>query len=237
MAKILVVEDSEEFQLTIQASLGPDHEVICLSGADRIVENVLQEKPDLILMDIDLPNVSGKEACKHLQRTSRTNQIPLLFVTGFRAPKDLAEGLELGAEDYITKPFDPIELRARCEARLKKAKASMDREIWVRRSPLSMNILSRKAYCQNDATQNEDEIDLTPGEFQLLLYLAKNSGRDISRREIESELASDSKRHSKTRVIDAQIKAIRTKAPLLASCIVSIYGVGYRFVPRTANAT
>jgi len=231
MSKILVIEDSEEYQLTIRASLENDHELVFCGDAERILDRTEKTKPDLILLDIGLPKIDGRKACQVLQKSSRTSHIPILFVTALQSADDIAMGLSLGAEDYITKPFNPVELRARCAARLRKAQASLDKEIWVRVDPVTLNLLTRKAFCIHG--EAAVEVGLTPAEFQLLLYFCRNPDRNISRSEIEQQLASENRKAVNTRVIDAQVKALRKKSTVLAHCIVSIYGVGYRFVAKS----
>ncbi len=229
MAKILAVEDSAEYQLTIRASLEPYHQVIFFSDSDHVVERVQHVGPALILMDIGLPEGDGRQACRELQKSEKTKKIPILFVTGCRNPSDIAEGLSLGAEDYITKPFNPVELRARCEARLRKAVVQQENENLVKAGPITLNLLTRKAYTNGASDEFKKNISLTPSEFQLLHYLIVNADKTVTRQEILESLSLAQHVRPGSRIVDAQIKALRKKSKILTDRIRSVYGKGYQY--------
>jgi DNA-binding response OmpR family regulator len=186
---------------------------------------------------LQLPEGDGRQACRELQESEKTKKIPILFVTGCRNPSDIAEGLSLGADDYITKPFNPLELRARCEARLRKVVIQQENENFAKAGPITLNLLTRKAYTTGTTGNLKQNISLTPSEFQLLHYLIMNADKTVTRQEILESLSLTEHVTPGSRIVDAQIKALRKKSEVLTDRIKSIYGKGYQYSSNDPGVT
>lgn len=225
MAKILAVEDAYDSQVLLKGILEPEHEIVVVPSALEIVNRVIKEQPDLILMDIVLPDSDGYRACQELQSNPRTSNVPVLFVTGKRDPAEIQFGFSLGAEDYITKPFHPLELKARCDTRLRKSRQKTNLDT-LTFGPIILNIVKRSVSIKSSLEENE--IQVSPAEFQLLLFLCKKENQLLSREDIRNGAASKNSVDVDTRVVDAQISSLRRKSKFLAKAIQSVYGAGYR---------
>jgi two-component system, sensor histidine kinase and response regulator len=118
--KILIIDDSADARAVARARLGPEgHEILCAEGGGEGLQVAAQESPDLILLDVDMPNMSGFEVCRRLKSDQASRSIPVIFLTGSGGTADKVKGLNLGAVDYVSKPFDAFELRARVRAALR----------------------------------------------------------------------------------------------------------------------
>lgn len=220
--KILVVEDEEKLATLLidylqQAGFTTSH----LANGLEVVSWVREQTPDLILLDLMLPGRDGLEICKDI-RTFST--IPVIMVTARVEEIDRLLGLELGADDYICKPFSPREVVARVKAVLRRS----DGGATVQAAGL---ILDESRY---QATLQGHNLDLTAVEFKLLAYLAANPGRIFSRGQLMEHIYMDD-RIVNERTIDSHIKKLRHKisdAGAGEDLIHSVYGVGYKFEPQ-----
>lgn len=229
--KILVVDDEQSIVTLLQYNLEQSgYTVITALDGEQGLEAAVDIRPDLVVLDLMLPKMDGLEVCKQL-RQQKIN-IPILMLTAKDDEFDKVLGLELGADDYLTKPFSPREVVARIKAILRRSQlqsngseSSQDQEEGL------LKLGELKVFPERyEAFFDEQELELTPKEFELLLYLAKNKGRVLTRDQLLSavwnyDFAGDS------RIVDVHISHLRekiekdTKKPLY---IKTIRGLGYK---------
>jgi DNA-binding response OmpR family regulator len=222
MQTILVVEDERQI-----AEIAGDYltragfEVVFSGNGASALELARSRQPALIVLDLGLPRIDGIAVAKTLRRESN---VPIIMLTARVDESDRLAGLEVGADDYITKPFSPRELVARVQAVLRrsgKAPAAGDR---VRLGDLVLDVPRLKV------TRDGDAIDLTATEFQLLLTMARQPGRVFTRAQLLDAVRGD-ETESFDRAIDAHVKNIRRKIepdPRNPRYIETVYGIGYR---------
>ncbi|WP_410983457.1 winged helix-turn-helix domain-containing protein [Bacillus cereus] len=234
--RILVVDD-EEFILTlIEFNLQQaGFEVITAMDGEVAFHKATTERPDLIILDLMLPKMDGMEVCKEL-RLQRV-MTPILMLTAKDDEFDKVLGLELGADDYMTKPFSPREVVARVKAILRRTKLQEEQVPEVQ-DENSINIVDLKISPEfYEAYFQGEKLELTPKEFELLVYLAKNKGRVLTRDQLLSavwnyDFAGD------TRIVDVHISHLRdkieknTKKP---AYIKTIRGLGYKLEEPKGN--
>jgi DNA-binding response OmpR family regulator len=224
--KILIIEDNSDTLLFLKNILEKNYEVISAENAILGIEYARNKLPDVILLDIMLPMLSGLEACKAIRQDPVTRDIPIIFLSAKGEKKDITEGLELGGDDYLPKPFDYKELVARIQARL--------RESGRRKSPSTLKLRFGEVEIDFDTrslTVGSKKANLTVTEFDILRLLTAKSGEVISRDEILKNVWQKHSKGVNGRTIDVHIRSIRKKAPELSRYITSIYGVGYKFEP------
>ncbi|MFT2109877.1 response regulator [Marinomonas sp. 2405UD68-3] len=221
MSKILIVEDEVKLAELVGAYLeqsGYEHHH--LDRGDLVVDYVKSESIDLILLDLMLPGLDGIEVCKQVRQFS---SIPIIMVTAKADEIDRLIGLEMGADDYICKPFSPREVVARVKSNLRRV--SLDKIEEPKTDGFELDIDRIRA------TYKGELIDLTTVEFQLLQLLIKEPGRVFGRETIMKSIYTDSRVVS-DRTIDSHIKKLRKKISAIApelNVIHSVYGAGYRF--------
>lgn len=220
--KILIVEDDADIVEMIDYNLKKEgyRTVSVLNGEDAI-SLVKREHPDLIILDLMLPGIDGLEVCRILKQKEAAAQIPIIMLTAKSQEMDKIVGLELGADDYITKPFSPRELIARIKAVLRRSKAPFPKK----RIEIGNLIVDSLKY---KVIVFKKEILLTPTEFRLLEFMVQNSGAVLSRDKIlDVVFGYDADIYDRT--IDAHMKSLRKKLGKARDCIETIRGVGYRF--------
>lgn len=222
-AKILVIEDNEDTRRFLQHVLSKEYEVLLADNAVLGIDFARNQAPDLILLDIMLPHLSGLDACQLLKKDERTARIPIIFLSAKSKVSDITSGLSLGADDYIPKPFDYKELLARVQARLRVAAAKSGPGEPIVVGDLSIDPAGRTVKYRNKA------IELTLTEFDILRRLAASPGETISRKDIIEAVRHNSKKPINDRTIDVHIRAIRKKIPEMQKHLSSVYGVGYRY--------
>ncbi|MEK7279687.1 MAG: response regulator transcription factor [Nitrospirota bacterium] len=220
--RIVVVEDEEKVVSLIRAVLSREGFDI-KSAPDGIsgLTLVQEEIPDLLILDLMLPSLDGFEICREIRMDPRTAQIPVIILTCKSEELDKVLGLELGADDFITKPFSPRELLARVKAVLRRT--GQNKEIHVRLFYKNL-IIDTSAYTVKDG---ERDVELTPKEFGLLAHLVRNKGRVLTRHAILGSvwgLPGD----ITTRTVDTHIRGLRKKMPVLAESILTVKQFGYK---------
>jgi len=222
-AKILVIEDNEDTRRFLQHVLSKEYDVLLADNAVLGIDFARNQSPDLILLDIMLPHLSGLDACQLLKKDERTARIPIIFLSAKSKVSDITSGLSLGADDYIPKPFDYKELLARVQARLRisAAKAGAGEPVVV--GDLTIDPAGRTVKYRNK------NIELTLTEFDILRKLASAPAETISRKDIIEAVRHNSKKPINDRTIDVHIRAIRKKIPEMQKHLTSVYGVGYRY--------
>ncbi|NVN99963.1 MAG: response regulator [Geobacteraceae bacterium] len=217
--KVLIVEDEQKLaQLLLDYLQQSGFETLAVADGAHVVASVRQHVPDLILLDIMLPNRDGLEICREIRTFS---SVPIIMVTARIEEIDRLIGLELGADDYICKPFSPREVVARVKAVLRRS----DKD-----APLPM-IRLKLDEARYRATLDSRELDLTAVEFKMLHFLATNPGRIYSRQQLMDRIYPD-ERIVSDRTIDSHIKKLRRKIADISAekeLIHSVYGVGYKF--------
>ncbi len=223
MKTVLVVEDELKIARLVRDYLHQAGFAV-LEAADGAAALSLarSEQPDMIVLDLGLPEVDGLDVTRRLRATS---SVPIIMLTARSEESDRIVGLELGADDYIVKPFSPKELVARIRAVLRRADATLGGGEVVRAGPITIDIPKMRV------TVGSEEVELTATEFQLLLTLARHPGRIYTRAQLLDALHGVSF-ESYERSVDAHVKNIRRKIepnPRRPELLLTVYGVGYKF--------
>jgi len=226
--KVLVIDDEENVcELVTLYFEKAGYQVICTGDGREGVEMSKTEKPDLVILDLMLPGVDGLDVCKDIRKASN---VPLIMLSARVDEVDRVLGLEIGADDYVTKPFSPRELLARVKAVLRRAAyvPSPDEQQILNLPGLSISRISREVIV------GEQRIDLTPKEFDLLWYLASNRNRVFTREQLLEQVWAYQEFYGDERTVDQHIKRLRRKIEINGSpCrITTIWGVGYKFEIR-----
>ena len=226
-SKILVIDDEQDILDLVEYNLVQNgYKVSCITTGEEALEAARETKPDLILLDLMLPGVDGFEVCKILKKDLETGEIPVIMLTAKGEDIDVVTGLELGADDYITKPFSPRVLVARVRSVLRKKNESPIKEKSGKKiiSIHNINIDVRK----HVVSVNDRAIDLTYSEFRLLQLLAERPGWVYSRYQIVDALRGENYPVTE-RSVDVQIVGLRKKLGSVGKYIQTVRGVGYRF--------
>ncbi|GKV66458.1 MULTISPECIES: response regulator transcription factor [unclassified Sporosarcina] len=231
MKKILVVEDEQSIVTLLQYNLEQaGYQVYVARDGNTAVSMTLSEKPDLLLLDIMLPGMDGMDVCKTLRQEKV--HTPILMLTAKGDEFDKVLGLELGADDYLTKPFSPREVMARVKAILRRIELQDSLSVKEPEEQVEVRAGKLVIYPEKvEAFMQEKLLDLTPKEFELLLYLVRHSGKVLHREQLldaiwNYEYTGDS------RIVDVHISHLRekieidTKNPIY---IKTIRGFGYKF--------
>ncbi len=227
-ARILVVEDEEDIAALIKHTLerGDEMTVEVVNSGDAALKSVAADPPDAIVLDLNLPVLSGLEVCRILRGRPQTATLPILIVTARTGETDRVTGLDVGADDYVTKPFSPRELAARVRALLRRGRSD------GREAPLPHAYRGEHLFADFDAVSvsvDGEPIRLTRREFELLKFLVDNRNRVISRDRL-LERVWGYHRSIETRSVDVHIGRLRGKLRGASSQIETVVGLGYRFV-------
>ncbi len=223
--KLLIVEDEPDIQELIRYHLSKEgYDVHLLASGDECLETSLREKPDLVLLDVMLPGIDGFEVCRILKSHAETALMPIILLTAKGEDADIVTGLELGAEDYITKPFSPKVLIARVRAVLRRSRGEQIEETQrsIEYSGISIDPERFKVFVLGT------EVALTHTEFKILYLLVCHAGKVFTREQIVDKVHGDDYPVT-MRSIDVQIVSLRKKLDSLGELIETVRGVGYRF--------
>ena len=220
---ILVIDDEEDLIELVRYNLNKEgFEVIGAGDGESGLKQVRQNRPDLIIIDLMLPGIDGLEVCRMLRAGNETAHIPLVMLTAKGSESDRIVGLELGADDYITKPFSPRELAARIKALLRRTRGFGQNKSLIRRGEISIDLNSHEVSCQGKV------VELTATEYRLLQFMASHPGHVFSRNSIiENVLGRNVTVLDRT--IDVHIMALRRKLGECGEWIETIRGFGYKF--------
>jgi len=223
--KILVVDDEIPIRELIKFNLQKaGFNVVEADNGLKAIQ-LAKEKPDLIVLDLMLPGLDGLEVCRLLKNDRSTAAIPILMLTARDDEFDKVVGLELGADDYLTKPFSPRELVARIKAVLRRSQKPSVTEGEFTLGNLRLN------FSRYEIHLGQEKIELTPKEFELLKILATNSGRVFTREQLLEKIWGY-EYFGDTRTVDVHIRHLRAKLeqdPKVADAVETVRGVGYRF--------
>lgn len=223
-AKILIVEDERDIVDLLRYNLKQENfEVdVVRNGAD-VLPTAVDNPPDLILLDLMLPEVDGLIVCRLLKNDPRTKKIPIVMLTAKTDEQDRVTGLELGADDYITKPFSPREVVLRISAVLRRLNAGNNDEdenqIETHGVVIDLN--------RHQVLTDDGAIDLTATEFKLITLFAKSPGR-VFNRDILMDVIWEQEYYGIDRTVDTHVSRLRRKLGKLGKHIETVYGVGYR---------
>jgi DNA-binding response OmpR family regulator len=224
--RVLIVEDEHDIAGLIKHTLerGGEAEAEIVGSGDLAIKAVADHSPDLIILDLNLPVLSGIEVCRILRARADARDVPIIILTARTGEDDRVGGLELGADDYITKPFSLRELSARVRAVLRRATPVGERAPAVYRGALLVADFEAVS-----VTVNGTPVRLTRREFELLRYLVQNKTRVVSRDRL-LERVWGYERMVETRSVDVHVGRLRTKLGEAARHIETVIGLGYRFV-------
>jgi two-component system phosphate regulon response regulator PhoB len=227
MAKesILVVEDEADIAELIRYNLDKEgYRVAWAETGEQALAAARDQRPDLILLDLMLPGLDGLEVCRHLSADEQTKAIPIIMVTARGEEADVVTGLELGAADYVTKPFSPRILTARVRSVMRR-RTPKDRE--AEDEPIRTHGIEIDPRRHHVAVDGES-VELTATEFKILSFLAKRPGWVFTRYQIVDGVRGPNYPVTE-RAIDVQIVALRRKLKDAGALIETVRGVGYRF--------
>lgn len=222
--KILVVEDDKDILELITYNLEQEgYKVRTQTSGEGCLQQVRREKPDLLLLDLMLPGMDGLDICKLLKRDPETESLPIIMVTAKGEESDIVLGLELGADDYVTKPFSPKVLVTRIRAVLRRRRsAEPDSDAAVTYKDLHIDPARHVAKVQDES------LSLTATEFGVLHFLARRPGRVYTREQIVDAVKGEDYAVTE-RAVDVQMVGLRKKLGPCATYIETVRGVGYRF--------
>jgi two-component system alkaline phosphatase synthesis response regulator PhoP len=223
---ILVVDDEPHIVEVVQDYLKQaGYRVLAARDGQTALTLARHERPDLVVLDLMLPGgIDGLEVCRRLRRDPVLADVPIIMLTARIAETDRLIGLELGADDYVTKPFSPREVVARVRAVLRRARGQAEPSGVVRVGDLAVDLANRSV------TVAGEPVSLTPTEFDLLAILARNPGRPFTRAQL-LDLVYDVAYAGYDRAIDSHVKNLRRKIepdPREPRYVLTVYGVGYK---------
>jgi len=229
LKKILVVDDEKKIVDIVKAYLEKEgFQVLAAYDGTSVIDIVKNKTPDLIILDLMLPGISGWDVCREVRKTS---DVPIIMLTAREEAADKIVGLELGADDYVTKPFNPNELVSRVRAVLRRSGTAKIPTNEIKIADLLIDVDKRTV------TRGEKIFDLTPMEFDLLKTMALSPGRVFSRMQLLDSM-QDKIYEGYERTIDSHIKNLRKKIeidPDKPKYIITVYGVGYKAEDRNVS--
>ena len=226
MMHILIVEDEVDMALGLKDNFEfDDYQVSIANDGEEGLKKAIDLKPDLIILDIMLPKLSGMDVCKQLR--NKGVQTPIIMLTARGQELDRILGLELGADDYITKPFSVRELLARVKAVLRRVQQHKENENYYRFGNLFVDFVH-----YNAQDESGNEVEMTYKEFEILKFFIENSGRTVSRDELLDKVWGY-EIYPTSRTVDNHIVKLRKKIesdPIHPKHIITVYGIGYKYV-------
>ena len=219
---VLVIDDDTDILKVLKANLELHNFNVITAESWAAGQKAMSNRPDVLILDLMLPDGDGVEICRALRRQYPV--LPIIMLTAKDKTSDKVIGLESGADDYVVKPFETLELIARIKACLRRAKPSAEEQITI--GGLHIDYKRRVVKVKNK------KVILTPKEYDLLCLLVSNKGTVVSREDIKRHLWKDSKIYSWSRVIDVHIQHLRQKIednPSDPEYIITVSGIGYRF--------
>ncbi len=224
---ILVVEDEPDIRKLVHYNLSQEHfKILEAEDGEKALKVVQREKPHLIILDLMLPGLSGLELCRSLRERPETAQLPILMLTAKAGEADRVVGLEMGADDYLTKPFSPRELVARVKAILRRSEMQVTAagEVYEK-GPLKINFLTYEVSVKGKP------VKLTLKEFELLRFLVQNPNRVLSRDQLLDRVWGGDV-YVDPRTVDVHVRRLRKaveKNDRKPEWVLTVRGVGYKF--------
>jgi DNA-binding response OmpR family regulator len=227
---ILVIDDEKDLLELVRYNLEKEHfDAIVTSDGASGLEIAVRHRPDLIVLDLMMPGMDGLEVCRELRADSRTARIPIIMLTARATEADRVVGLEMGADDYVTKPFSPRELVARVKAVLRRSAMQEEPQEVIRHGGVVIDVK------RHEVTADGVPVTLTATEFRILQFMASRPGRVLSRDEIiDAALGRDAAVFDRT--IDVHMTSIRRKLGKHGDQIETVRGFGYKFREARSEA-
>ena len=221
---ILVIDDEEDIRELIRYNLSKEgYRVECAMSGEEGLEILKSLIPDMIILDLMLPGIDGLEVCRQIKSEQNLKQVPVIMVTARGDEPDIVAGLELGADDYVSKPFSPKVLLARVKSVFRRGRgASIDADEILTQDGLVVNPKRREVRVDNQLTE------LTNTEFKLLHFLMRQPGLVFTRDQIVEGVHGDDYPVT-DRSVDVQVVGLRKKLGLYGAQVETVRGVGYRF--------
>ncbi|HSV43668.1 MAG TPA: response regulator transcription factor [Candidatus Bathyarchaeia archaeon] len=222
---ILIVEDEKDIVKMLEYNLQNEgYRTASVGNGSEVIQAAIRHQPELIILDLMLPGIGGLEVCKELRNHSKTAAIPIIMLTAKSQEADKIVGLEVGADDYVTKPFSPRELLARIRSVLRRSKRRDQLPEVMRIGDLVVDFSKIKV------TLKGEVMELTAKEFELLKTLIKANGRVLSRDFLlDAVWGIDQAVEIQTRTVDVHVTTLRRKLGTAAAHIVTVKNYGYRF--------
>lgn len=224
--KILIVDDEKDILKILSHNLSKEgYRIFEANDGEEALDMAVREMPDLVILDLMLPKIDGLEVCRELKSKDKTKNIPIIMLTAKSQEVDKVLGLELGADDYITKPFSPRELLARVKAVLRRTKDKPQGKEVFSCGSLEVD------FAKIAVKVNHKPIELTAKEFELLKTLIQVKGRVLSRDYLLDNIwGFDNAIEIQTRTVDVHIQTLRKKLKSEAKRIITVKNYGYRFL-------
>lgn len=219
MKKVLIVDDDQENLELVADMLRAEFQPLMASSGREGILSAVREQPDLILLDVNMPEMDGFEACKRLREQPGTRQIPIIMLTTASSLDSRVKGLDLGADDYITKPFQVRELVARIHARMRRHEIDRKAETSMELGNLKLDSKSFQVWV------NSESVKLTRIEFELLRYFMEHPNEVIDRQKLLGDLWPDAVVTNRT--VDTHVANLRKKIKGFSFPLETIYGSGY----------
>jgi len=228
--RILIVDDEKDIRELLTFQLQQHGFTTEAAGnGEEALDKVEEKPPDLIILDLMMPKMDGAEVCRALKREERTRRIPIIMLTAKGEEIDRVVGFELGADDYVAKPFSPRELVLRVKAVLKRMTTSAEPAEFLNYKDLQVDLSRHRVTVANKP------VELTSTEFKLLTTLLQRRGR-VQTRDHLLETAWGYDYVGFTRTVDTHIRRLRVKLGKAGDCIETVRGVGYRFVDEEVGS-
>jgi two-component system alkaline phosphatase synthesis response regulator PhoP len=222
--KILVVDDEADLSKLVAHHLQKEgFEPLCVSNGSDALKVVAKQPVSLVILDVMMPGEDGLQVCRKLRAKEETASLPILFLTARDEESDKVIGLELGADDYVTKPFSPKELMARVKALLRRSERKETPPAGYAYRDLVMDV------ARHEVRVSEKKVTLTAKEFSLLEHLLKSRGKVLTRDHLLNTVWGYDY-FGTTRTVDVHIRRLREKIPLLADAIETVPSLGYKLI-------
>jgi DNA-binding response OmpR family regulator len=228
--KLLIIEDNPEYQLFLKALLQQEGDVENVNSVNQARMKLKVLRPDLIVLDIGLGRESGFEFCSELKARAEWKEIPIVFLSVREETHLKVAGLSMGADDYIVKSSDPLEIHARVKAALRRHKKNFPVDNYTH-GGVRVDFSAQRAYLVDE--KEEVSLDLTPTEFKILVFLVRHEGEVLSRQRLLDEVWAADTQPITGRTVDTHVHALRKKMGPQAQRIESVFGAGYRYSSST----
>jgi DNA-binding response OmpR family regulator len=218
---IFIVEDDPDINEILEDNLWREgYRIRTFMDGVKAHDAIMKTPPDLIILDLNLPAMSGIELCKYTRANDATAEIPIIMLTARSEEIDKIIGFEVGADDYVTKPFSPRELLARVKVHLKRSYKTAFNE--YQQQNLRVNFSTHEVFV------DEKTVDLTPIQFKLLKHLIEAEGKAVSRQNLLDSIWGEDY-YGDPRTVDVHITRLREKVDKESNLILTVKGVGYRW--------
>jgi len=226
VGKILIVDDeSINVELMSRLMSRANYAVATAANGEAALQAVVRDKPDVILLDVNMPGLSGLEVCRALRSDAATAAIPVIMVTAKAEETDRIVGLELGADDYVAKPFSPQELVARIRALMRRSARASTQAPMLSLGAIVMDL------ARHVVLDTGREVKLTAKEFLLLQYLLEHRGRVLARDLLLGDVWGY-RYTGGTRTVDVHVRRLRDKLPTLGEALVTVKQFGYKLLEQ-----